>query len=109
MTITAANGVKAELDVTVVKKGKGGTAIGLSKKSATVTRRKTLTLKASLTPSTPKNKKVIWTSSNESIATVDSTGKITAVANGEATILRCLPAASLPSARLPLRDSRSRR
>lgn len=41
---------KAELSVTVVKKGKGVTAISLSKKSAAITKGKTLALKATLTP-----------------------------------------------------------
>ncbi|MGL4483938.1 MAG: InlB B-repeat-containing protein [Anaerovoracaceae bacterium] len=53
------------------------TLIKLSKTSASVSRGKTLTLKATISPSTATNKAVTWTSSNKSYATVSSTGKIT--------------------------------
>lgn len=44
------------------------------------------TLVATVSPTEATNKKVTWKSSNDSIATVDATGKITAVAVGTATI-----------------------
>ncbi len=44
------------------------------------------TLVATITPSTATNKNVVWTSSNESIATVDENGKVTAKTNGIAII-----------------------
>lgn len=86
-TITvSAGGAEAEVQVIVVKKGKGVTKVTLNKKTASVTRGKSLTLKATLTPKKPKNKTVIWKSSDEAIATVDSKGKVTGVAPGKATI-----------------------
>lgn len=44
------------------------------------------TLKTAVTPDDAANKKLKWSSSDESIAKVDSKGKITSVAPGEATI-----------------------
>lgn len=47
----------------------------------------TVQLSATAKPSyTTENYNVTWTSSNEAVATVDNTGKVTAVADGEATI-----------------------
>lgn len=53
----------------------------ISKKSATLQKGETLTLKLSGT-----NKKVTWKSSNKSVATVSSKGKVTAKKAGTATI-----------------------
>jgi len=44
------------------------------------------TLIATIMPTTAVNKNVVWTSSNSGIATVDNTGKVTAIGNGTATI-----------------------
>lgn len=44
------------------------------------------TLTASVAPADATNKEVVWSSSNEAVATVDATGKVTAVAAGTATI-----------------------
>ena len=46
----------------------------------------TKTLTATITPATASNTDVIWSSSNESIATVSSDGTITAIAEGSCTI-----------------------
>ena len=46
----------------------------------------TVTLTATVTPSNATNKSVMWTSSNTDVATVSSTGVVTAVADGTATI-----------------------
>ncbi len=43
-------------------------------------------LKATILPENAANKNVIWSSSDENIATVDQTGKITALALGDCTI-----------------------
>lgn len=46
----------------------------------------TLQLTATVSPSNASNKSVKWTSSNTKVATVSSSGKVTAVANGNTTI-----------------------
>ena len=46
----------------------------------------TVQLTADISPGYATNKKVTWKSDNEAVATVDSTGKVTAVGNGTATI-----------------------
>lgn len=46
----------------------------------------TLQLTATVAPSNASNKSVKWTSSNTKVATVSSSGKVTAVANGNTTI-----------------------
>lgn len=43
-------------------------------------------LKASITPSDAANKKVIWKTNKPAVAKVNSSGKVTAVAKGKATI-----------------------
>ena len=45
-----------------------------------------ITLTATVTPENAADKSVTWSSSNESVATVEQNGKISAVAAGEATI-----------------------
>ena len=47
---------------------------------------KTLTLKATVSPAAPHNSTLTWTSSKESVATVDENGVVTSVAPGTTTI-----------------------
>ena len=51
-----------------------------------VTEEQTLQLEVEITPNDATNKKLIYTSSDESIATVDSTGEVTGVSPGSVTI-----------------------
>ncbi|MDO4824377.1 MAG: Ig-like domain-containing protein, partial [Bacteroidales bacterium] len=46
----------------------------------------TETLSATVAPTNATNKKVLWTSSNEGVATVDAYGKVTGVASGNCVI-----------------------
>lgn len=62
------------------------TGITLNKTSASITNGSTLQLTATITPSDAKDKTVTWTSSNASVASVSSSGKVTAKAVGTATI-----------------------
>ena len=63
------------------------TGVSINKTSATLTSKgATVSLTATVSPSNATNKSVTWKSSNTSVATVDSNGKVTAVGNGTATI-----------------------
>ena len=65
--------------------GDDGTSISLDASSVSMETGDTKSLTATVTPSTWKGT-VNWSSSDESVATVDSSGKITAVSAGKATI-----------------------
>ena len=62
------------------------TSITLSQSTATLTTGENLTLTATITPSDADINFISWSSSNPTIATVDTMGKVTAVAPGTATI-----------------------
>lgn len=63
------------------------TKISLNKKKVSIVKGKTYTLKATITPANTVNKKVTWTSSKTSVATVDKNGKVTAKKAGTANII----------------------
>ena len=69
-----------EIGATPVKKVK------LNKKKAELKVGKKLTLKATVTPNDATDTSVEWTSSDESVATVNSKGKVTAVSAGSCVI-----------------------
>ncbi len=62
------------------------TSISLNTSSATLYTNETLQLSATVLPLNADDKAVIWTSSNPSVATVSSTGLVSAVSVGNATI-----------------------
>ena len=62
------------------------TKITLNKTTASVGKGKAMQLTATVTPTNATNKAVTWKSSNTKIATVSSTGKVTAKAAGTVTI-----------------------
>ena len=62
------------------------TGVSLNKTSTTLTVGGSETLTATVQPSNATNKAVNWSSNPTSVATVDSNGKVTAVAEGTATI-----------------------
>ena len=74
---TAKCTVKVETAVKTIK---------LSKTSLTLAAGKSATLTATLSPSNATNKSITWTSSNKSIATVDSKGVVKALKGGSVTI-----------------------
>ena len=61
-------------------------AVKLSKAALTVKLGKTASLKATITPKNTDFKTVTWTSSNQAVVTVDSKGKVKAIASGTAVI-----------------------
>jgi len=63
------------------------TMIKLDKTAASITKGKSITLVATVGPNDATNKKVTWKSSNTAIATVDATGKVTAIKEGQTRIV----------------------
>ena len=61
-------------------------SVALNKTSLTLTVGESATLKATLSPTDATNKKLTWSSSDKAVATVSSSGKVTAVKAGTATI-----------------------
>ncbi|MDR0232854.1 MAG: Ig-like domain-containing protein [Dysgonamonadaceae bacterium] len=62
------------------------TGVSLNKTQLTLKTTETETLIATITPDDATNKNVQWSSDNESVATVDQTGKVTAIKAGTAII-----------------------
>ena len=71
---------------TLLYSGARVTGVSLNKTSITIEKGKTQALSATIAPSNAENKRVAWSSSNTSVATVDKNGIVTAKANGTATI-----------------------
>ena len=88
ITCTAKDGsnVKATCKITVKNPVVKVTKVTLNKTTATLAPKETLTLKATVIPTNATNKAVTWKSSNTKIATVSSSGKVTAKAAGTVTI-----------------------
>ena len=62
-------------------------SIKLNKSAITLTSGSTTTLKATVLPTTALKKDVEWSSTNSAVASVDQTGKITAISPGSTTII----------------------
>ena len=86
ITVTADGSKTATCTVTVSPATVAVTGVSLDKTTAQMKPGETLKLTATVEPPTATNKNVTWSSNKESVATVDSNGKVTAVAPGEATI-----------------------
>jgi|GEM_PF-6292120 len=78
----------AALNVTtqVAPEGAAVSGIVIKEEHSTITVGKTLALTVEITPADAVNKLVEWTSSDETVATVDENGVVTAVGEGEAVI-----------------------
>ena len=87
ITVTTKDGSKtAQCVVTVQEPTVAVTSIKLNQTTGTIDIGKNLQLKATVEPSSATNKTVTYSSSNESIATVNNAGLITAKGVGKATI-----------------------
>ena len=82
-TTTDGTNLSASCSVTV---NQLATGITLNKTQATINNGETLQLTASVSPSNTNNSTVIWSSSDTSVATVSSSGLVTAKSRGSATI-----------------------
>lgn len=85
ITATTKDG-KVKASITVKVSPIAVSKISLSRTSVTLSKGSSLTLKATIKPSNATNQKLTWTSSDSSVVKVSSSGKITAVKNGTATI-----------------------
>lgn len=63
------------------------TGVELNKSTTTLSVGGSETLEATVSPETATNKSVTWTTTDTSVATVDGSGKVTAVGTGSATIV----------------------
>jgi uncharacterized repeat protein (TIGR02543 family) len=61
-------------------------SVSLSQSELNLTKNDTATLSATVLPSNASNKGITWSSSNASVASVDNTGKVTALSAGSAVI-----------------------
>ena len=87
VTVTTEDGGKtATCKVTVKAKAVNVTDVSLDKTELTLTEGETETLTATVKPDNADNRKVTWSSDKTDVATVDGTGRVTAVKAGEAVV-----------------------
>ena len=87
ITVTTEDGNRtATCVVTVVAASIPVTNVALNRTTATLTVGESETLVAVITPENATNQNVLWSSNNSDVATVDASGRVTAVAIGTATI-----------------------
>ena len=80
------NGLTASCTVTVVAKTIEATGLKLNIESSEIVEAQTLQLTATISPDEVTEKSVTWSSSDSSVASVDASGKVTAIKAGTATI-----------------------
>ncbi len=86
-TIKAKAGNKeATCSVTVSNKNVAVSSITLDKTSDSLKVGESITLRATISPSNATEKEIIWASSKQSVASVDQSGKVVAIAEGTTTI-----------------------
>lgn len=86
-TITAsAGGKSATCKVTVSKKVVQVESVSLDRATLSLVEGESVVLVATLSPSDATDKTVTWSSSKQSVATVSSSGEVTAVSEGETTV-----------------------
>ncbi|WP_110930153.1 immunoglobulin-like domain-containing protein [Paenibacillus bouchesdurhonensis] len=92
VTVTTADGGYMAVSEIVVQADQASghvpvTGVSLDRVKLTVTEGEQVQLNAAITPEQAANKAVVWSSSNDKVAAVDSTGKITALQVGTARIV----------------------
>lgn len=88
-TITATSedgGFTAKCEVTVVNTSTAAQSVSLNKTSLDLAVGKSAQLSAAIEPAAATNQNVTWSSSNTEVATVDTSGRVTAIAAGEAVV-----------------------
>ena len=86
ITATTSNGITATCNVTVTATNVSVTSVSLNKATSSLEIGNIETLTATISPSNATNQNVTWHSNSTSIATVSSTGDVTAISPGQATI-----------------------
>ncbi len=86
ITATSANGKTATCEVSVATNVISVESVEISEATLALKEGDSATLTATVSPDDATNKNITWTSSDNAIATVDATGKVTAVKAGKATI-----------------------
>ena len=86
ITVTSKDGNKTAKRTVKVVKPIAVKGVRMNKQTASVARGKTVSLKASVTPSNATDKTVTWKTSNKKVATVTSAGKVKGIREGRVTI-----------------------
>lgn len=86
ITAAAVDGSRVTATCLVTVTGIPVTSVTLNRSTATLKATETVQLSGSVLPANASNKDLVWTTSDENIATVSESGLVTAVAVGEVTI-----------------------
>ncbi|MDE5744577.1 MAG: Ig-like domain-containing protein [Paramuribaculum sp.] len=86
ITATTKNGLKATCEVTVVPETVTASGLTIDIEEVEMVEAATLQLTATVTPENATDRTVTWGSSDESVATVDANGLVTAIKTGKAII-----------------------
>ena len=86
ITASSANGLKAICEVTVVVATVGASGLELNLEEAEIVEGESVQLQATVLPADATDKSVAWTSSDETVATVNASGMVAALKAGTATI-----------------------
>lgn len=86
ITATAVDGSNKKASCVIVVKEIKPNKITLNTTSLTLKEKESYSLQASVLPTNAKDKTITWTSDNENVATVDASGNVRAISQGNATI-----------------------
>ena len=86
VTATTKDGTKLTTECKVTVKKQTVTKVKLNHKNVPLKKGKKLTIKATCTPTNAYNKKVTWSTSNKTVATVNASGRVTAKKKGSCYI-----------------------